>query len=232
MTTQERLNPVCELNPHYTPDDPFGQIDEATTNSIYYVRNVINKLYEQAGQRLHDGAWRAHCLHVQQDYVPSSKEYSIAARHGETVNRLKIKARVPELDCALPFPHSTGLFSELSEVVQKQISMHRTYYAYGCMEIPKVGDLILVDFESGNTEYGKYLGISEPTDSTIPDSPELEVASGKITYLFKDPSKAKEIMFLGDQLQPTFEEEEVAYIARLASDAGLLPSVVGALLAK
>jgi hypothetical protein len=100
------------------------------------------------------------------------------------------------------------------------------------MEIPKVGDLILVDFESGNTEYGKYLGISEPTDSTIPDSPDLEVASGKITYLFKDPSKAKEIMFLGDQLQPTFEEKEVAYMSRLASDAGLLPSVVGALLAK
>jgi len=225
-------NHLCTVNPHHQKADPFGQMGPAESNDIYYIRNVVNKLYEQAGMRLHDGVWRAWVLHVQQDYVPSSKEFSVAEMHGETVNRLKIKARVPELDCALPFPHSCGLFSELNKRVQKQISMHRTYYAYGCMEIPKVGDLILVDFESGNTEYGKYLGISEPTDSTIPDSPELEVASGKITYLFKDPSKAKEIMFLGDQLQPTFEEEEVAYIARLASDAGLLPSVVGALLAK
>jgi len=230
-TVRHQLTPVGVCNPHYEVGG-FEQHDKSTKNSIYHLRTALSWVYQQAGLRRHDGRWVAHCLHVEQDYTPSTKEYSIADQHDEVKPRLKVIARISELDAAIPFPDGFGIFSELSREIRRKIHMHRTFYAYGCLEIPKCGDLINVEFEGGNNEFGKYIGVNENTDSIISDSSDIQVGSGKLANLFEKPQKAADIFFLRDQVSLTDSEREEIYISALANSAGLLPAVVNSLLAK
>tara|TARA_R110002124_G_scaffold126189_4_gene285689 strand:+ start:93 stop:806 length:714 start_codon:yes stop_codon:yes gene_type:complete len=226
--------PIGDLNSLYQSNN-FTPVDYQTQNSIYFLRTAIQQFYEQQELRRHDGSWHAYCLDAKISYVPSSTEYSINSQLGETKACLLVKARIPEIDAGIPFPQAYGIFSQLTRVIRRQISMHRTFYAYAPFkDIPKNGDTIVVDFEGGDYTTGKgiYKGIKEDTNSIIPDSSDVQVGSGKLTNLFQDPKHASDIKFLENHYQASEAEEHMAFIESLAADARLLPIVVNAILSK
>tara|TARA_R110000824_G_scaffold210908_1_gene396795 strand:- start:1207 stop:1920 length:714 start_codon:yes stop_codon:yes gene_type:complete len=226
--------PIGDLNSLYQSNN-FSPVDYQTQNSIYFLRTAIQQFYEQQEIRRHDGSWHAYCIDSKISYTPNEKEYSVNSQIGETRACLLVKARIPELDAGIPFPQAFGWNAQLTRVIRRQISMHRTFYAYAPFkDIPKNGDTIVVDFEGGDHATGKgiYKEIKENTNSIIPDSSDVKVGSGKLANLFQDPKYASDINFLENISQPSELEEHAAFITSLANDARLLPIVVSAILSK
>jgi hypothetical protein len=105
---------------------------------------------------------------------PTDK-FSYARLSSGATLRIRVTARIPELHMHLQQPNRYGRMSNLSNADRVRINNHPTFCGLigADSRVPKVGDIILVDFENrANKTDGVYIGLSEegqlPSDSASP----------------------------------------------------------------
>lgn len=214
------------INEHgYDPESLRLYRDSEKT--VHFIRHALNAIYENAARGSHEGSWNAFVLHSKVEYEKSPHDVSVSDHLGVKARRIKVIARVPDLDAAIPFPDILGLPKEMTKKDQMLLSMHRVFYSkhHGHVSLPSIGDIIEVDFEDRkNHRYGIYKGILEKGCGSIPDAePTDQAGSGKVQVYFQE--NVKNIKLAKDFIQPTSENIQEARNIDLAKLIGV-PSIV------
>lgn len=199
------------INEHgYDPENLRLYRDSEKT--VHFIRQALNAIYEKAIQGSHEGSWNAFVLHSKVEYEKSPNDVSISDHLGVKRRRIKVIARVPDLDAAIPLPDILGLPSEMTPRDQMLLSLHRVFYSKhtGNASLPSIGDQIEVDFEDRkNHRYGIYKGILEKGNGSIPDAePTDQAGSGKVQVYFQE--NVKNIKLVKDFVQPEHETNQEA----------------------
>jgi len=95
--------------------------------------------------------------------------------------RVMIKARVPEIHSSITMPDVSKPVDQMDQENRKLLALHDTFwglqkssgilgYMEGSMQLPEVGDIILIDFQDRvNLRGGIYVGISEKGSGALPE---------------------------------------------------------------